>query len=188
MCLTGWTTFQNFKHGPETSRNRNVVSISINGDIIASSNIKEKCHVWSITKRKKLYSVNHKDSVNHVRLFPDSTLGFDLITASDDQTLSFWRGGVHIKSLEHSGPCNHFDLDDTNRLLAVACERSLTTEKTNFFGKTEKLTSVTVWRLDNFTQVDQVKFGCTAEVRFNADSTKIIAVKKSGEVIVINLE
>ena len=135
------------------------------------------CYVWSISKKQKLYEVGHNERVTHVRLFSDSTLGFDLISSSFDKTIKFWRSGEIVKSLEHSGTCNHFDLDDTNRLLAVACEKS-----DSFNG------GVSLWRLDNFQKITDQVFGSTREVRFNADSTKIIAAKNSGEVYEINLE
>ena len=136
-----------------------------------------------------MYEVAH-DEVNHIRLFSDSTLGFDRITCGFDKTVKFWRSGELVRCLEHSGGCYHFDLDETNRLLAVACGE-FDSSLFSVFGKdhgTEKVTgSVTVWRLDNFTKIGDEKIGWTTLVRFNADTTTIIAVKRFSEVYKINL-
>ena len=74
-----------------------------------------------------------------------------------------------------------FDIDETNRILAVA-----TADKPHFTGPSEG--GVTVWQLENFEKVGEEEIGNTMDVRFNADSTKIIAVKDSGEVYKISLE
>ena len=127
--------------------------------------------MWSITKNQELYEVSHNDWVRHVRLFPDSKLGFDLITCSDDKTVKFWRRGKIFKTLEHSNYCWRFDLDKTNRLLAVGTKDG-----------------VTVWQMNNFSKVGEENIGDTRDVRFNKDSTKVLAVKESGEVYKISLQ
>ena len=142
--------------------------------------------MWSISSKKKLYEVAHND-VNHVRLFSDSTLGFDLITCGFDKTVKFWRSGELVRCLEHSGGCYHFDLDETNRLLAVACGE-FDRRVFSVSGKDHGTGSVVVWRLDNFTKIGEEKIGWTTLVRFNAHSTTIIAVKRFSEVYKINLE
>ena len=115
-----------------------------------------------------MYEVSHNDNVRQVRLFSGSN--FDLITCSDDQTVKLWQRGETIKTLEHSEWCWRFDLDETNGLLAVA---------TNY--------GVTVWQMDDFSKVVEVKIDDTRDVRFNKDATKILAVESSGEVHEISL-
>ena len=71
--------------------------------------------------------------------------------------------------------CDRFDLDKTNSLLAVA------TGDLSGGG-------VTVWRIDTFYKIGEIKIGSTFDVRFNATPTKAIAVKKNGEIHELALE
>ena len=139
-------------------------SISINGDTVASGSWDETCQVWSISKQQQLHSLEHGSTVEHVRLFSDQKLGFDLITSSWDKTVKFWRQGQIVKSLQHSRYCYRFDIDKDNRLLAVAT------------GK-DKNGGVSLYRLDTFAKIDEKEIGCTEIVRFNSSATKLIAVK-----------
>ena len=118
------------------------MSISINGDTVASGSSDETCQVWSISENKKLYSVEHKsagwpcNTIHHVHLLSDQKLGFDLMTCSH-QTVRFWRQGQIVKILQHSNICYHFDLDKNNRLLAVATEigkESIDSNQLNHFS------------------------------------------------------
>ena len=157
--------FQNYKH------EKHVNSLSIDKDTIASGSKDKTCEVWSISKRQKLYSIQHEDYINHVRLLSDQKLGFDLITSGDDDMVKFWLQGRIVKSLEHSNTCYRFDLDKQNRLLAVAT-----------------YTGVTVWRLDDYAKIGEEEIGDTQDVRFNASATKLIAALTSGAVHEISLE
>ena len=152
-------------------------SISIVGDTIASGGSDKKCVVRSISRKQVLYSTSHQDWVNCVQLLPDSSLGFNLITC-DDETVKLWRNGELVKSLEHSDECIRFDLDKTNRFLAVATGDV----------DDESLGGVTVWRIENFSKIGEQKIGFTEDVRFNADSTKVLAAKYNGQVYEIALE
>ena len=163
--MISFITFQAYKH------KKCVNSISINGDTIASGGGDEKCDVRSIPQKQLLYSTSHILPVECVQLLPDSSLGFNLITSSLGGPVKLWRNGELVKSLQHSGTCWRFDLDKTNRLLAVA----------NIVG-------VTVWRIDNFEKIGEEEIGVTMDVRFNAASTKIIAVTMYGKVYEIALE
>ena len=163
--MISFITFQAYEN--ENSVN----SISINGDTIASGGGDEKCDVRSIPQKQLLYSTSHILPVECVQLLPDSSLGFNLITSSDDRTVKLWRNGELVESLKHSSWCERFDLDRTNRLLTVATEHG-----------------VTVWRIDNFSKIGEQKIGWTMDVRFNAASTKVIAVKESGKVYEIALK
>ena len=153
------------------------MSISINGDTVASGSSDETCQVWSISENKKLYSVEHKsagwpcNTVYHVHLLADQKLGFDLITASGDKTIKFWRQGQVIKSLEYSTWCSHFDLDKYHRILAVATGDG-----------------VSLWQLETFSKIDENKIGKITNVRFNANATKLIAATLEGSVFEISLQ
>ena len=138
---------------------------------MASGSSDKTCEVWSISKKKKLYSVKHNDYIWHVQLVSDQKLGFDLITASDDKTVKLWRNGQAVKTLKHSNWCNHCELDKQNRLLAVATD-----------------VGVTLWRTDDYSKIDEVKIGRIFDVRFNANSTKLIAAHNDGPVHEIALE
>ena len=146
-------------------------SIDIIGDKIASGG-RLACEVWSITNGRKLYTANHEHLVNHVKLMPDLTLGFDLITASADKTVKLWRKGFQFKTLGHNHSCWHFDLSQDHCLLAVATGM-------------DKNGGVSFWRVDNFSKAAEENIGHTKAVRLNVDSTTIIAVKASGDVFEI---
>ena len=163
--MISFITFQAYEH------EGGVNSISINGDTIASGGEEKKCDVRSIPQKQLLYSTSHSEYVECVQLLPDSSLGFNLITSSWDKTIKLWRNAELVESLQHSDDCIRFDLDKTNRLLAVAT-----------------LNGVTVWRTDNFKKIGEERIGWTMNVRFNAGSTKVIAVTLKGRVYEIDLE
>ena len=129
------------------------------------------CQVWSISKKQKLYSVEHGYEIYHVHLLSDQNLDFDLITASLDKTVKLWRQGKVVKTLKHFEICRSFDLDKENRLLAVATRDG-----------------VTLWRLDRHEKIAEEKIGSTVDIRFNENATKIIAATYYGPVYQMSLE
>ena len=96
-----------------------VSSLSIGGNIIASGSWDESCEVWNILKKKKLYSIKHGSSINHVQFIPTESY-FDLITSSRDQTVKVWKDGKLRQILKHSNYCYGFHFDSQKQMLAVA--------------------------------------------------------------------
>ena len=148
-----------------------VLSISMTKNTVTSSGFDKKCQVWSISKKQKLYSIKHKESIHQVHLLSDQNLDFDLITASWDKKVKLWRQGKVFKTLKHSEGCRSFDLDKENRLLAVATKDG-----------------VTLWRLDRYEKIAEEKIGETKDVKFNKTATKIIAASHDGAVYSISLQ
>ena len=141
-------------------------------ETLVASGGSQICEVWSIAEKTKLYTVNHQAFMPKVCLLSDATLGFDMITASVDQSVKFWLNGYQVKCLKHAYPCWHFDFDCQKRFLVVAT------------GK-EKQGGVVVWRVEDFTKVGEQSIADTRVVRFNSDSTKITAVTADGQVFEI---
>ena len=131
--------------------------------------------MWSITRKQKLYSVEHDDQIRHVHLLSDKTLDFDLITCGEDRKVKLWRQGQLVKTLDHSNKCWRFDLDNGNRLLAVATGN-------------DSEGGVTLWRLSDYEKIGEEKIGDTRDVRFNDSATKVLATTYYGPVYQILLE
>ena len=105
-----------------------------------------------------------------LQLLSDAKLEFNRITC-DSYTVKLWLHDEIFRRLIHSDECKFFDLNDKNTLLTVATK-----------------VGVTVWNLRNYTQVFDKNIGSTEDVRFNADSTKIIASTTEGKVYELRLE
>lgn len=103
-------------------------------------------------------------------LLSDSKLGFNRITC-DSYTVKLWHDDELIDQLKHAEECNFFDLNATNQLLAVATK-----------------VGVSVWNLKKLSLISEKNIGPTEDVRFNGESTKIIAIKKSVEVYELYLQ
>ena len=103
-------------------------------------------------------------------MLSDSKLGFNRITCVS-YTVKLWHDDELIDRLKHAEECNFFDLNATNHLLAVATK-----------------IGVSVWNLKKFSLISEKNIGPTEDVRFNGESTKIIAIKKSGEVYELYLQ
>ena len=149
-------------------------AICLIGDTVASGSFNlglSTCEVWSISEKKRICSVKHDDIIFHVQLVSDPKLGFDLITCSEDTTVKLWREGQLVKTLEHSNYCYHSDLGKQNRLLAIATRHG-----------------VTLWRVDDYSKMKEVKIGETTDVRFNTSSTKLVAMARYGSVYEISLQ
>ena len=84
-----------------------------------------------------------------------------------------------VRTLDHSDFCKRFHLNSDKSMLAVG---------TGYASNNDNEGGVTVWSTADWKKIAEVKIGEIVDVKFNSGSNKILAVRRSGEISMVDIE